>query len=153
MASSDMSMWIQGRDQYGSICQRHKISGTVKYPPSSAGLSPGLNPNVYQSIEFFPDSKFVADIWEEHFDLSTNKPYWYNTVTSKSTWDDPKVGVVKPPPPPPLPPSPPSPPSLPETTRSKAELWSRKGPSGLWHHEVTGETQVDIPACRMKYKK
>lgn len=61
----------------------------------------------------------------------------------QSTWEDPQVAAKKPPPPPSSPPN---------KKKSEAHQW-RKGDDGLWHNIETGDSQRDIPACRVKYPK
>ena len=33
--------------------------------------------------------KFLRPVWEKHFDENSGKPYYYNTVTKQSTWEQP----------------------------------------------------------------
>ena len=33
--------------------------------------------------------KFLKPVWEKHFDDGSGKPYYYNTVTKQSSWEEP----------------------------------------------------------------
>ena len=41
--------------------------------------------------------KFLRPVWEKHFDENSGKPYYYNTVTKQSTWEQPLTFHSQPP--------------------------------------------------------
>lgn len=107
-------------------------------------------PSTFQSSNNKSSSKPIAAAWEEHIDENTNRRYFYNVVTGRSSWGEPDATVKRPPPPPPSPP-----PLSPVVEKREQDQWFRiRNSRGkrVWYNEVTKRTQVDRPDCLRKYK-
>ena len=52
----------------------------------SGGVSVSDEPGARESAAAVP----TAGQWTEHIDEASGKPYWYNTDTKESTWQNPE---------------------------------------------------------------
>lgn len=66
-----------------ALSRRNNTTGEIKYPPFIGVIDRGVFPNDRLVINFYPDTDFTADAWEEYYDTKTNMTYWYNTKMDK----------------------------------------------------------------------
>eukprot|EP00904_Undaria_pinnatifida_P006733 jgi/Undpi1/318/HiC_scaffold_1.g00314.m1 len=74
------------------------------YQSSTSRPTIVANSRALKPSDVHTNSGSSAQAWEEHIDVATNRSFYYNNITKRSTWGLPSGMVKKAPPPPPSPP-------------------------------------------------
>eukprot|EP00904_Undaria_pinnatifida_P006889 jgi/Undpi1/332/HiC_scaffold_1.g00328.m1 len=122
-------------------CWVNKDSGEVTFSnPQRRGLAPDGHPNVVSNpvqppSEVAPDSSQTWEKWERFTTEKDNRPYWHNRDTK-----EPQAKVE-------------TPESKTPESKKWIQVYDKRGVRQHFLNIFTGETQVERPACLVKYPK
>ncbi|WP_411024208.1 WW domain-containing protein, partial [Salmonella sp. s58408] len=86
---------LQARD-IDSNSNRTNVNSTNKvkngsYTAATTGSAVQGYPSSFQSRDIKSSARPGAAAWEEHIDEHTNRRYFYNSITGKSSWGQPNA--------------------------------------------------------------